>query len=67
MMLWRKTVVAAIAGLSCCRRRKWWLRGTRCHCFNGEEKKTPGAGFELKDFHGWRQSYCPCFENLLLL
>jgi len=40
MMLWRKTVVAAIAGLSCCRRRKWWLRSTCCHCFNGEENKN---------------------------
>jgi len=41
---WRKTVVAAIAGLSCCRRRKWWLRSTRCHCFNGEEKKLQVLG-----------------------
>ena len=39
-MLWRKTIVAAIAGLSYCRRRKWWIRSTRCHCFNGEEKNS---------------------------
>ena len=40
MMLWRKTVATVIAGLSCCRKRKWWIRSTRCHCFNEEEKNS---------------------------